>query len=160
MAKDKPVIEEDKPLPAHLLAKLSGKPVEQKGEDKTSSEEEAPAAENDETKEKEAGEKSETPKEKAAPSPQQTSRRLQKKEKSEAAAAAEGAPRQLNFKVRRRYFRSSQTLLTDLKLFADEELDRTVSMGSLFEVLVEIGKNLQNDDPDEYEKIIRKVLGK
>lgn len=68
--------------------------------------------------------------------------------------------RQLNAPVSRRHYRDSQRLLTDIKLFADERLNKSFTGANLMEFLIELGRDLYAAEPELMEEKILEFLSK
>lgn len=78
--------------------------------------------------------------------------------KKAVASAAAGKPKQMNITIRRSLFRDMQPLLTEMKLHADEQLEKTVTLGNFFEVLLILGLDQFETDPHRVKAELVKLL--
>lgn len=69
-------------------------------------------------------------------------------------------PRQMNVTISRQHFREGQRLMTNLKLAADEQVNKNLSQGNFFEFLIELGREQYQADPDRTEEKLLEFIKK
>jgi len=149
--------EEDKELPPHLISKLVGRKPEESVD--TMSNSAANAGNSSDTPKHSAKEIIETDAERDT---RPADGKITAKAGERRNARREGGEisRQMNVGISRQHFREAQRLLTDIKLFADEELNKSFSNANLVELLIEIARDLYAKDPDAVEQKVRNYYGK